>query len=303
MSYTPPNILLQSGKNYSSTQWGKTIIDPSSSPANTVPFPNEAYANGFTFFTSANIDSDGTTSWNPYAINYGIEIEIIETTYVSGDQATITISGVSSILTYDGVSMDSSVATWLATNKATINLTALVYQLDLNANAQSPTNPFGAKNTRIRFCTTQLTADAITITALTGTSVNGDISNPFTGLTVSAPDHVLVPYVGEPYEGQRLHHNMRVNFGLDSTNIQTVALSLRRFADDSIIGSEIPIIANPDVPSQQNTFITYTAGVNDPFVQGGFYFALLNTSGSSLTIQDKVGILLQNYYETPNIYP
>ena len=296
MSYTPPNILLQSGKNYSSTQWGKTIIG-------TVPFPDGAYANGFTFFTSANIDTDGTTSWNPYAINYGIEIEIIDTTYVLNDQATITISGVSSILTYDGVSMDSSVATWLATNIATINATALVYQLDANANAQSPTNPFGAKNTRIRFCTSQAICDAITITPLTGTSVDGNITNPFTTETFSAPDHVLVPYVGEPYEGQRLQHNFRVNFGLNSSNIQTVALSLRRYKDDSIIGSEIPIIANPDVQSQQNSFITYTAGVNDPFVQGGFYFALLNTSGSSLTILNKVGILLQNYYETPNIYP
>ena len=84
---------------------------------------------------------------------------------------------------------------------------------------------------------------------------NGDIANGFTFFTnadkvasgttsydelsiAGSGDHVVIPYVGTAYEGQRLQHNIRVNFGIVTGSAQTLGLSLRRFADNSIIGSE-----------------------------------------------------------------
>ena len=56
---------------------------------------------------------------------------------------------------------------------------------------------------------------------------------------------------------------------------------------------------SPDVAGIQQTFISYTAGASDPFVTGGFYFALRNESGANITIEGSVGILLQNYFQIP----
>jgi len=145
---------------------------------------------------------------------------------------------------------------------------------------------------------------------------NGDIANGFTFFTnadkvasgttsydelsiAGSGDHVVIPYVGTAYEGQRLQHNIRVNFGIVTGSAQTLGLSLRRFADNSIIGSEIKVTRDQDVSGNQFNFITYTAGASDPFVTGGFYFALRNDSGSAIEIEGSIGILIQTYYQKP----
>ena len=272
--------------NLSSTQWSKTI------PL-AIPFPNNDFANGFTFFTPiTDIVSGGTTSYNQYLIAYGIELELSGT----GGNGNIFINGISYQLIFD-TDLDTTASNFVTSNYTTLkNLGVNIFNLNADINS-----PFGVKNARIRFCTSQIIANGISYTNALG-NLNVTISNPFTGTVASAPDHVLVPYENEPYNGQRLQHNFRVNFGLDSSNAQTVALSLRRFANDSIIGSEIPVFGQADVQSQQYSFITYTANVNDPFVTGGFYFALRNGSGASLDIQDNIGILLQNYFEKPTTF-
>jgi hypothetical protein len=43
----------------------------------------------------------------------------------------------------------------------------------------------------------------------------------------------------------------------------------------------------------------YTAGALDPFVTGGFYFALRNNSGANINIESNVGILITTYYQKP----
>jgi len=78
-----------------------------------------------------------------------------------------------------------------------------------------------------------------------------------------------------------------------------LALSLRRYADDSVIGSVIQVNKNNDVGGVQTTFLSYTAGSTDPFVVGGFYFALENNIGGSVSFEDGVGILIQTYYQKP----
>jgi len=151
------------------------------------------------------------------------------------------------------------------------------------------------------------------------TLLNGETANGFTFFTnadkvasgttsydelsiAGSGDHVLIPYVGTAYEGQRLQHNIRVNFGIATGSGQTLGLSLRRFADDSIIGSEIKVTRDQDVSGNQFNFVTYTAGASDPFVTGGFYFALRNDSGASVDIEGNIGILIQTYYQKPTTF-
>jgi hypothetical protein len=38
-------------------------------------------------------------------------------------------------------------------------------------------------------------------------------------------------------------------------------------------------------------------------VEGGFYFVLRNDSGVNVTIQGEVGILLQQTFESPIVFP
>jgi len=92
-------------------------------------------------------------------------------------------------------------------------------------------------------------------------------------------------------------NRFRVNFGIVTGSAQTYGLSLRRYENDSIIGSEIQVNRNQDIEGVQQNFISYTAGATDPFVEGGFYFALRNDSGSTAQITSGIGILIQNYYQ------
>jgi hypothetical protein len=120
----------------------------------------------------------------------------------------------------------------------------------------------------------------------------------------AAFDHTLLGYFGRPYEGYRVEHNFRVNFEVvpgGGTNIRVANLSMRRFKDDSIVGSEIQIFRGPADGSQQYDFVTYTADANDPFVDGGFYFLLRNDSTVDWEIFGKTGKyleVLEYYYKT-----
>ena len=153
----------------------------------------------------------------------------------------------------------------------------------------------------MRFCSSEAVCNSVATTLPTGDMASVRI-NPFTGLNSSAPDHILVPYVNKPYEGKRLQHKFRVNFGIETGNTQTLALSLRRFEDDSIIGSEMKVVRDLDVEGNQFNFLTYTSGATDPFVEGGFYFALRNDSGSNVNINGAVGIYIETTYESPTVF-
>jgi len=128
-----------------------------------------------------------------------------------------------------------------------------------------------------------------------------------TGGTVTATaqlGHVVIPYTGTPYEGQRLTHNIRVNFNIATGSAQNLALELRRAVNDSVIGAPVPIVRNQDEPGVQQVFLSYTAGALDPFVTGGFYFALRNDSGSNVNIGiGSIGILIVTNYQVPTHFP
>lgn len=275
--------------NLASSQWGRTLPAPQL-------LPNNAIANGMTFFDNvADKDSAGTTSWNEWNITFGIEIEL---TAGTTGTAQINVNGVNYPLNFT-VDRDTSAQNWVTTNAPLLAGVSLVYFIP----AEPDWLGQGPKDARIRFCTTEATANGITFTPDVGSDWVGVISNPFTGTTNSAGDHIIVPYVGEPYEGQRLHHQFRVNFEFDTVGgTGILALSLRRFANDTQIGSDIQVNKNNDVGGVLETFITYTASASDSFVQGGFYFLLTNLSGGSVNFINKVGMLLQTSYQQPVKY-
>lgn len=260
-------IYLNKYINESSTQWSRTLAAP-------VPFNNGTIANGFNFFDDAlHRVANGCTSYNEFFLNYGRRLTLTGT---SGT-ANINVGGVDYLATFN-TSLTQTAANFVTTHGAAIKAASGV-QVFANAGV-------------LRFGSTVLA----TLNAITITNVTTNLSGTF---DTSIQDHVVVPYIGQPYEGLRLTHQFRVNFNLSVGVLQTVALSLRRWADDSIIGSEIQVDRNPDVSGVQENFISYTSGANDPFVTGGFYFAARNDSGVNLAIEGTVGILIITTFQKP----
>tara|TARA_R110000868_G_scaffold5681_6_gene33648 strand:- start:40121 stop:40975 length:855 start_codon:yes stop_codon:yes gene_type:complete len=267
-------------KNFASTQW--------ESSASSVTLSNGLIANGVTFFTNANKVASGITTWDEYNINFGIDLTI------SGTNGTIVINfgpitgtEFSQTMTFLGT-IEDTVEQFVINNKA-LALSAGNANLLYNGGST------------MRFCSSEAVCNSVATTLPTGDMASVRI-NPFTGLNSAAPDHILVPYVGKPYEGQRLQHKFRVNFGIETGNTQTLALSLKRFVDDSIIGSEMKVVRDLDVEGNQFNFLTYTSGATDPFVEGGFYFALRNDSGANVNINGAIGIYIETTYESPTVF-
>ena len=262
--------------NFGATQWARTLPSPE-----TLGGANEI-ANGFTFFTNADKVAGGTTSYDEYNIAFGISI-ILDVANTNGT-ANINILGVDYPLIWDTDNF-TTVSNWLTANQATLNaLNVRVFKLGSGTDG------------RLRFCAAEATLNGITFTNVTG-DIAATIQNEFTGSATASPDHVLVPYVGTAYEGQRINHNFRVNFGIVGGSNQFYGLSLRRYENDSVIGSELVVQRNNDVEGTQVNFISYTSGASDPFVLGGFYFALRNDTGQDVQIFNNIGILVQNYYQ------
>ena len=261
--------------NFGSTQWARTLPSPE-----TLGGANEI-ANGFTFFTNADKVIGGTTAYDEYSIAYGLSITLTGT----NGTANINLDGVDYLASFNS-SLYQTAVDFVATHQAALN-SANIRVFALGSGTDG----------RLRFCANQLTLDAMTITSGPISVLSGIIANEFTGTTNSAPDHVLIPYVGTAYEGQRINHNFRVNFGIVGGSNQFYGLSLRRYEDDSVIGSELVVQRNNDIEGTQVNFISYTAGASDPFVEGGFYFALRNNTGQDVQIFSNIGILVQNYYQ------
>lgn len=270
-------------KNFSQTQWGRTIGTP-------VALPNGDVANGMTFFdNSTDKVTNGTTTYDEYNISHGIDVLITGT---SGS-CNINILGTDYLLTFT-TTIRISIANWITANFSTLQALGV----NVGHNTGSPINSNG--DDTIRFCSSETILNNITITNVSGT-LAGTKNNFFTGSSVAEYDHILVPYAGKAYAGQRLAHTLRVNFDIATGTNQTLALSLRRFFDDTIIGSEIKVNRDQDVAGNQFVFETYTAGATDPFVEGGFYFLLRNDSGTSVDIEGSIGILTINHYQEPTV--
>lgn len=265
---------ISSVRNFGTTQWNQTL-------GATVNVSNGDSYNLFVDFDPVgDKDSAGTTTYDELDLAYGIDVTLAG----NSGTANININGTNYLATFN------TDLTTTASDFVTAHIVAL------NAdNVRVLDNGSGV----IRFCASQAICDGITIANLTG-NLTGVSANGFTGVVgVSAPDHIIIPYVGEPYENQHIQYNIRVNLNMDTGNTQTASLVLRRFEDDSTIGSAIPVIRNNDITGIQEVFITYVASATDPFVLGGFYFAFDNNAGVQLDLSGKLGILVQTYYQYP----
>jgi hypothetical protein len=263
------------GNNFASTQWGAT--------ASNVALTNGQIANGFTFFVPADKIASGTTSWDEYTLAFGIDLTFTGTSGTAG----VDCAGFAFLATFN-TDLDTTASDFVTLNKA--GFLSLGVRLLYNGGAT------------IRLCSTEANCNSLTIANVSG-DLDGTRINPFTGVDAAAIDHVLIPYVGEPYEGQRLQHRFRVNFGIATGANQTLALSLRRFTDDTIIGSEIKVQRDQDVEGNQFNFVTYTSSATDPFVTGGFYFALRNDSGTDVDINGNIGIYIETSYQLSTTFP
>lgn len=273
----PSSQLPDGGSLIASTQWNKTLPSP-------VTLPNGSIANGFTFFDNvADKDAGGTTSYSELNIAYGITITLSGT----GGTANINVDGVDYLATFD-TDLFTTANNWVTANSSTL------MALGIGAFALGS----GADG-RIRFgATADTILNAITITNVTP-DLSGTIANEFTGSPTASNDHCLIPYVGEPYEGLRIHQTIRANFNIATGSVQYAELGLFRYADDTQIGSAIAIVRNPDITGNLVVIETYTAGASDPFVLGGFYIALNNQTGTSLDFIGASGILIQSTFQKP----
>jgi hypothetical protein len=266
-----------SGSNIitSSSQWSRSGI-----PA--TPLANGALANGFTFFTDgANKVAGGTTPYNEFFISFTRQFNLTGT---SGS-GFFTINGNNYPITFN-TSLNQTGLDFYTANAVTILATEGV-----QVGYSDSTTP-GGFVAGVKFGDTTTTI----LDAITFTNTGGDLNGTF---VASIGDHTVVPYIGTPYDGLRIHHIIRINFEIATGNAETYDLSLRRWFNNSQIGSSQQIGRNPDTQGNQIAFASYTAGALDPFVTGGFYVALFNNSGTTATVQGSSGILIQNTFQKP----
>lgn len=275
-SWEPVSGIGAGNINTASSQWSKTL------PAS-VPLPIGSLANGCAFFTEADKVAAGTTPYYEFSLQYGRTIRLSGT---SGT-ANINVNGVNYLATFN-TSLFQTAVNWVTANQAALNAIGIrVFAIGSGING------------RIRFgAASNVVLDAITITNVT-TDLSGTLINDFTGTALSAQDHIIVPYVGTPIDGQRLLHTIRANFNISTGSVQYAELGLFRYQNDTIIGSTVQIIRNPHTTGQQVNLETYTNSFVDPFVLGGFYLALRNTSNTQLDFIGGAGILMQTILQKP----
>lgn len=267
--------------------------------------------NGCTFFTDADKSASGTLAGGEITLAYGIDFRA---TRLANNQdlviKVITINPPTNVnyATPDQGNAFDTMQLWVTNHK--LNLANRGVSVFWNPNANGG---LGA----IRFCSDEVVLNSIVL-VVTGTPTGWSAVrvNPFTKFTAAGvesttavQDHFLIPYVGQPYENQHIQHRFRVNFNLDydDKDASNCALGLYRYEDDSLVASEITLERRKEekgstiILGQQHVFVTFTAGSTDPFVQGGFYFAIRNPPANPTAIIEvgNVGILLQSSYQQP----
>lgn len=263
---TPQGLGAEKFLSICSTQYSRTLPAP-------VTLADGAIANGVSFFTQADLIAAGTTSYNQYNL---ASTRPLTLTGTSG-QANINILGTNYLCSF-ALTLTATANQFVSNHAATIKLAT-----GIDVVAESGVLRFGDENT-------------VNLNNITITTISGNLNGTF-GTTVI--DHIRIPYAGTPYFGLRLHHTIRVNFNIALGTAQTYSLQLRRWSNNTIVGSSIAVSRNPDETGQQFVFESYTSGQTDPFVQGGFYFAFVNNSGQTVDFVNNCGILIQTVYQKP----
>jgi hypothetical protein len=107
-----------------------------------------------------------------------------------------------------------------------------------------------------------------------------------------------------PWANVVLHHSIRVNFTIKPGGVETGTVSLRRAADNTIVGAPVMFNRNADNGSNQVIFNAYTSSATDPFVTGGFYITLNNDSGANLNLEanTQIGVYIVTSYASPRTF-
>ena len=263
---------LSNAKNVASSQWNTSI------PSTTIT--NGTTQNLLELTSEESKSNAGTTSYDPYFIGYGRDLTLSGT---SGT-ANISISGSNYAIGFD---TDLEIT---ANNFVAASQSILLEDTSIDVAVNSPSAGvlrFGSNNKTV--------ADNLSISNTSG-NLNGSFDT-------AVGNHIRIPYFGKPYEDERLQHYIRVNFNIESGNENFSVLQLRRFKNDSVIGSGIPIrrYNDPELLGQQHVFETYTSDPADSFVVGGFYIALENPN-TSQDVSGSLGFLIQTNYDTPTIF-
>lgn len=261
-----------SGKNFSQTEWKTTV------PVG-ISIPNGADLNLLSLFDNlADKFANGTTAYNEYNIMQGGNYIPLTFTGTSGS-GEVKINGINDYITTFNTDE----------NQTAEDFGNIEFLLPIEDGA------YQGGNVVWMF----YTGPAPTIIF---TNTGGDL-NVAIGVPGVAQACIKIPYVGEPYEGQRLTHNARVALNISTGSIQVLELTFRRCSDDSVIASGTTIHRNQDITGQLASFLSYTYGELDDFVQTGFYVNIRNDSGVTINLEAELDFLIVNNFEQNVIFP
>lgn len=261
------------GKNFGQTQWGTSLPAP-------ITIPNGSTYNVFDAFDNvADKNANGTTPYDEYNFQEGLDYIQLEWSG-SGGSGDVIVNGTNYSTSFD----------------TDINNTAFLWSKTYNITPQPDTNAVYIGNNIVYLFFT----GAVPTVTYTQNTANLNVS--ISGVQ-TLPTTLQIPYVATAYEGLRLAHTIRVSLNIDTATIQTLTISFRRSADDTIIGGVKRIQRNPDVAGDQFVFETYTKDEFDPFVTAGFYLRIDNNSGVSIDLIDKIDFLIITHYQENVIFP
>ena len=96
------------------------------------------------------------------------------------------------------------------------------------------------------------------------------------------------------WKGNKCTHHLRVLLTVATGSDQHFTLTLRRYSDNVILGVS-QLNRNTDTGLITADFTTYTYSALDPFVTGGFYLQIDNTSGVSVDLISSISLLIETH--------
>jgi hypothetical protein len=147
-------------------------------------------------------------------------------------------------------------------------------------------------------------ANGTSLNLFNGTTALRETDKVVAGTDAYDPYAIAATKITVPWASVVLHHSIRVNFTIKPGGVETGTVSLRRAADNTIVGAPVMFNRNADNGSNQVIFNTYTSSATDTFVTGGFYITLNNDSGANLNLEanTQIGVYIVTSYASPRTF-
>ena len=139
-------------------------------------------------------------------------------------------------------------------------------------------------------------------------TTGGGFSSPSAGLSAAAPARIQIQYAGTPVNNQFITHNFRINFETDNaggSDPEPHSLSFKRWGNGTTIGAPYTFFQTANVNDPNSSLISlisYTSSPTDAFVDQGFFFEIA-AENDPLALEDKIGLLIQTYFQQPTHFP